>query len=323
MSTDRPPLDDLDLSAVLDGEADDDVVARLQGDAAARDRLERLGRARDAIAGSVGPELSGDDVDRLISNALAAYEPVGAATAQTDPSTGHDTGGRTGADGDGVVPVPITQARSRQVPPWAVAAVVVVLVGLGLTLVWTGRDDGGSDSDLAFQEVGSSITADEDATALSAEATDDQSDDASASAGAAEMNPEPTTPGDGSEGAVTTTTAGSTAGGSSPTLMNLGEFPDVDALRVHLRDAFPTEGVPGPLPDTGVEDDLGAAFRCLGKVDGLFEPTGEPTGVGIALVAGEPTVVYDMPYRTDDGRDTTLVIAVNEISCIPVLTFQR
>ena len=107
---------------------------------------------------------------------------------------------------------------------------------------------------------------------------------------------------------------------SAPVLVPLGSFPDPDALRVHLRDGFP-EATPDAAPAT--ETDVDAAFRCLGKIDGMFNTGSEPAHVGLATVANEPTVVYELPYRTDDGRDTTLVVAVGELTCIPSLSFQR
>ena len=55
----------------------------------------------------------------------------------------------------------------------------------------------------------------------------------------------------------------------------------------------------------------------------MFGTGSEPVHVGLATLAGEATVVYELPYRTDDGRDTTLVVAVGELTCIPSLSFQR
>ena len=308
MSTDHPPFDDLDLSNLLDEEVPDHIAARLEADPAAQARLDQLRAVRDLVAGTEVPPLSGDQVDDLIAAALAAGDHTGPAAVDD----------RALAD---VVPVPRSR-RTGGVPPWVVAAVVVVLVGLGLSLVWMGRDGGDAGDNMAFEEIGASIAVEDSAAdGDGAGGADNRlyESDAAASAGAAELAPEAT---DAEDGAATTT-APSGAPDGAPTLVNLGEFPDADALREHLREGFPEVGENGPLPETGVDDDLTAAFRCLGKVDGLFEPTGEPTDVGLAIVAGDPAVVYDLPYRTDEGRDTTIVIAVDEVSCIPVLSFQR
>lgn len=294
MSTDRPPLDDLDLSAYLDGEDDGDVSARLESEPGGRERLDQLRVARDAVAGADVVALSDDQVDSIVAVAMAV-----------DADNSSD-------DGHPVAPVPISR-RSSGPPMWAVAAVVLALVGIGLTLVWSGRDTG--DDDVAFTEIGASISDDESA--------DSSSDgDGRESSTASEMAPEASAGTDVLEGdSELSTTTAPVGGNAAPTLVYLGEFSDADALREHLRAAFPTDGA-GPLPDTGVTDDLTAAFRCLGKVDGLFT-SGEPTDVGLADVDGSFVVVYDMPYQTDQGRNTTLVIAVDEISCTPVLTFQR
>lgn len=301
MSTDHPPLDDLDLSAVLDHEADDTVADRLSQDPDAQLRLEQLRTARDAVAGASVADLPPDTVDALIAAAVAA----------ADEQPDHDD-----VPGPEVVPVPLSRRR-RPVPQWAVAAVVVVLVGLGLSLVWSGRDD---DSDMAFQEIGSSIAAEDPNSVEDMNAAAEAGADAAAGTAEDGLAEEATA----TDGDATTTAPSAGVVPGAPNLVFLGEFTDADALRVHLRDTFPTESV--EMPDgfeTGVGDDLTAAFRCLGKVDGLFEPLGEPTAVGLAAVAGEPTVVYELPFRTDDGRETSLVIAVDEISCVPVLSFQR
>lgn len=295
MSTDRPPLDDLDLSAYLDGEDDGEVSARLEAEPGARERLDQLRIARDAVAGADVVALSDDQVDSIVAAALAV-------DADNTSDGGHP-----------VSPVPI--GRHRGGPPmWAVAAVVMVLVGIGLTLVWSGRDSG--DDDVAFTAIGASIS-DEDSANSSSDGGGREPSTAS------DMAPEASAGTDltAGEAGISTTTAPAGAG-AAPTLVYLGEFSDADALREQLRDAFPTDGV-GPLPDTGITDDLTAAFRCLGKIDGLFTTSGEPTDVGLADVDGSFVVVYDMPYQTDEGRDTTLVIAVDEVSCTPVLTFQR
>ncbi len=314
MSTELPPLDDLDLSAVLDGEADEAVLERLSADPAAQARLGQIEAVRALVATAPVPEPSADQVDALVATAIAA--------ADIDPTSGahgapNDT--RSGAEHlTGTTPVPASR-RSRAVPPWLVAAAVVVLVALGLSLVWMGRD---ADTQVAFDQVGASIdsqaTSGADAGASRNESFDDDAE--APDTAAAEMAPDALLE-DAPSGAPTTT--GPRSGADVPTLVHLGEFSDVDALREHLREGFPADPSDGSLPETGIEDDLAAAFRCLGKVDGLFEPAGDPTDVGLAIVDGQPNVVYDLPYVTDEGRETTLVIAVDEVSCIPVLAFQR
>ena len=314
MTTSPPPLDDLQLSDALDGDAGPDVAARLAADPAARARLDQLRAARDLVAaGEVAP-LPGATVDRLVAAALDSLDATDAT--DTDPvATGHGHGDDGGygdgkGEGDGTHPIvaPGPSRRTGSVPPWLVAAVVLLLLGIGLTLVYTGRDDG---TDVAFDTVGSSI-ADGSAATDAGRSTDEET-------AALESGDAPDVAGTAVD-APSTTGAPQAGTTSAPVLVPLGSFPDPDALRVHLRDGFP-EATPDAAPAT--ETDVDAAFRCLGKIDGMFNTGSEPVHVGLATVADEPTVVYELPYRTDDGRDTTLVVAVGELTCIPSLSFQR
>jgi hypothetical protein len=260
MTTSPPPLDDLQLSDALDGDAGPDVAARLAGDPAARARLDQLRAARDLVAaGEVAP-LPDATVDRLVA---AALDPLDAPTAiDTDPvATGQGDDGQGEGEGDseadGTVPIvaPGPSRRSGTVPPWLVAAVVLLLLGIGLTLVYTGRDDG---TDVAFDTVGSSI-ADGSAATDAGRSTDEET-------AALESGDAPDVAGTAVD-APSTTGAPQAGTTSAPVLVPLGSFPDPDALRVHLRDGFP-EATPDAAPAT--ETDVDAAFRCLGKIDGMF-----------------------------------------------------
>ena len=315
MTSSPPPLDDLQLSDALDGDAGPDVTARLAADPAARARLDQLRAARDLVAAGEGAPLPGATVDRLVAAALDSLDATDAtdtdpvATGQGDDGDSDSDGqGEGDSEGDGTHPIvaPGPSRRTGSVPPWLVAAVVLLLLGIGLTLVYTGRD---ADTDVAFDTVGSSI-ADGSAATDAGRSTDEETaalESGDAAAGTA-------------EDASSTTGAPLAGTASAPVLVPLGSFPDPDALRVHLRDGFP-EAAPDAAPAT--ETDVDAAFRCLGKIDGMFNTGSEPAHVGLATVANEPTVVYELPYRTDDGRDTTLVVAVGELTCIPSLSFQR
>lgn len=304
MSTDRPPLDDLDLSAILDGEASADVRDRLAQDPAAQARLDQLRSAQAALMAATVAALPTTEVDELVAAALHAAGGQAPVVAEPEPEP---------VTTDDPLVTPLVSRRRKPVPPWLVAAVVVVLVGLGITLVWDGRDD--ADDNFAFETVGQSIRTEErsgegtagDNAPASEMAEDDISASSPTEAGAA-------TP----DGDAAATTTAPTA--DRPGLVELGTFEDADALRVTLRDSFPTA-----TADTTTFDDTlaAAADRCLAKVDGLFQTFGPPTATGTAVVAGEDVLVYELPYRTDDGRDTSLVMAVGEQSCIPVLTFQR
>jgi hypothetical protein len=296
MSTEPPPLDDLDLSAVLDGEATDEVRARLADDVEAQARLEALRAARDSLAAAQVEPLTDDVVDDLVTIALDR-----GAEAPVDP----------GDPIDDAVVAPLAARHRRQIPPWLVAAVVVVLVGLGLTLVWTGRDDG---AEMTFETVGSSISADDRTLD---DAAREGAPGASSSAG---LDGGATDQSDQAEAAAPSSTVDGTVVDRLP-LVELGAFTDADALRVALRDGFPTTPVADEGPAT--DDALTAAARCLGKVDDLFGTTGDPVAVGVAVVDGSDVAVLELPFRTDDGRATSLVLAVDQRSCIPLLSFQR
>lgn len=300
MTTDQPSFDDVQLSAALDGHVEPEVAARLDQDPAARIRLDQLRTARDLVATAAVPPLADAEIDRLLATALEA----------ADPAAGD---GRNAAPGSAPPAAMVAPSRGRRpdpVPPWLVAAVVVVLVGIGLALVYTGRDDG---ADVAFETVGQSISgaADDRAGGDDGSAALEAPD--AAASGAAESDPAEDTP-------STTLSGGEASTATAPELVPLGSFADADALREHLRDGFPAADA-GSAPAT--ETDVDAAFRCLGKIDGMFGTASEPVHVGLATVAGEATVVYELPYRTDEGRDTTLVVAVGELTCIPSLSFQR
>lgn len=135
---DRPtPLTDEELSAAIDGEASDDVLARLAADPAAEARRDQLLAARDLLADSTTPTLAAAQVDALVGHAL---------------------------DGTSAVPAP---ARGRRGPaPWLVAAALAVLVALGLTLVWVGRgssDEVATSANDSAESSGGASASDEDA----------------------------------------------------------------------------------------------------------------------------------------------------------------
>lgn len=302
MTTDQPSFDDLQLSAALDGDLEPELASRIDQDAEARLRLDQLRAARDLVAAAGVTPLPEQEVDRLIATAVVA-------TDATAPGPG------AAGDPDGPTPpvvAPPSGRRPDPVPAWLVAAVVVVLVGIGLALVYTGRDDG---TDVAFDTVGQSISGASDATAGA-------DDGGSASLDAPDAAASATAESDPAEDPPATTAAGEEAGttGTAPELVPLGAFVDADALREHLRAGFPA---PDPEAPPATETDVDAAFRCLGKIDAMFGTGSEPVHVGLATLAGEATVVYELPYRADDGRDTTLVVAVGELTCIPSLSFQR
>lgn len=312
MNAHTEPLDDLELCSVLDGEASPEVLARLQNDPAGQSRLDQLRAAREAVGSSSVEPMEAATLDDMIGRALAELgKPSPAGTDSEGP----------GSD----VVAPLSRTAKRSVPSWLVAAVVVVLVGIGLGLVRSGTR---SDSEAKFETAGAAISSrsdpselDESAGTDSALAVEESASDAAADDAAASSPLPEAEAGEGSAG-LSTTTAPSTAPSAEAQLVQLGDFEDTDDLREHLRGGFPTE----PIVDTDRGDgvtDLAAASLCLNKVKGLLDLSGEPIAAGLATVADQPMVVYELAYVTDDGRDTTVVMAVGELTCIPELTFQR
>lgn len=119
-------LDDLDLSAHLDGEADHG--AHLVGCASCQARLASLGAVAAAVGAPV-PSLDGPAADALIARALA--QP-----------------GEQATPGEGVshvVPLAGRATRSRRRPAWLAAAAVAVLALAAVpVIVRTAQDSGGS-----------------------------------------------------------------------------------------------------------------------------------------------------------------------------------
>ncbi|MCB0978425.1 MAG: hypothetical protein KDB02_13305 [Acidimicrobiales bacterium] len=121
------PLTDEEISAAIDGEAEPSVQRRLQDDPVAAARARSLSAARDIVSTTPVPSLDAPTIDTLVNTALERAD---------DPTAVDDSAVST--------PTPLSPraTRVRNLPPnWAVAAVVAVLVAIGVGLVWSGRDD--------------------------------------------------------------------------------------------------------------------------------------------------------------------------------------
>lgn len=283
MTDQHPPLTDDELSAHLDGVDDGNVAERLDSDAAGRERLERLDRARRALATATVDPLPPDVADRLVATALEGEDPV-------------------------VVPIAPRRPRRAGPPGWAVAAVVAVLLGIGLTLVWQGRN---ADDQ---QTAGGRTTADEtvagrDAGRSAADLTEPEVADASETDALLPDHGAPT------EGAPTTI-----APAPGTATVALGTFPDPDALRESLATTFPTTSATtaDPAPSDA------ALARCAKQMRLTLSLDAGPTHQGWATVDGEQVLVYEFPSRSfTDGSPTTLVTAVGAEACDQVAIFQR
>ncbi|QXC59833.1 hypothetical protein KSP35_15810 [Aquihabitans sp. G128] len=304
------PLTDEDLSAVLDGEAPADVIARAEADPAARARLAELRTASAAVRAASVPALSPTVIDDLVGRALAAADEVPAAPGD-QPGDGEP---------DAVVaPLrPPTRSGSRGVPRWLVAAAIVVLVGLGLVLVWSGRDDTGSSGDTAAK-----ITADQSAEGASTGTDANSSADAPTDGAAPEA-----TVGDAPHGSPTTTTAPGSQSAASD-LADLGTFATTAELRADLKTAFPTSA-PAFEADADSGDQAARSVtnasvdRCDDLARQIFEISSGPVRRGVATVDGEVLYVYEYPYTSDSAPSATrLVVAAGQDSCNVALSFVR
>lgn len=298
MNDPRPPLTDDELSSHLDGEGAPDLDARLAADPAATARLDQLRGAADAVHHAAVEPLPADVVDDLVARALEA------AVA---------TGGAPSEPGDHVV-APL-RGRGRTGPPWLVAAVVLVLMAVGLGLVWSGTRGGSTEDTATGASAGRSADeATRDAAAEGAGSTAGADGDAS---GGQESSP-PTT---------TSAEAGLGSADDGVTLPDLGAFETSEELRSSLADAFPASVPAGPasIAETAVD-------RCAGLLREVLPVEGDPTHVGFAQVGGETVLVYEFIATPDEGSTTTtvagapattLTTAVRPAACDPLFVFQR
>lgn len=316
-----PSVSDEDLSALLDGEAAPGVEARVAADPSAAHRLARL-RDAAAVLAEDPPPLPEPAVDALIAAALGAAGPADAGPDDADDAP---------EDADPVRPlVPPTPRRSpRGGARWLVAAAILVLLGTGLALVWSGRSDRTSALEAATEQV--ATDADRSTTPTDGGAGDastaDQSvaGDSSASESAAPQAGLDDT--DGADGAPTTVGPDVAAGSATTALVDLGPFADPEALRTAIAAGLPPDapvatGDPTPIPATASID------RCADQLDevlGRDYELGDPaaTAVALATIDGTEVIVYELPIVGGESTGATLVAAVDAVTCDPAFILQR
>lgn len=288
MTDPRPPLSDDDLSALLDGEAAPDVAARVRDDPAAAARLEALRAAATAIHDLPVTPLPAATVDDLVGRALAAADGAATGPAPDD-------------DPDAVV-APLRPRGGASVPRWLVAAAVVLLVAVGLSLVWSGRDDRTETASTppSAQDQASEEALDEDGAGDGDGATSGgvQSEEVPAA------TPDQAIPGRGTE------------------VTDLGEFATLDDLRTSLARAFPTDRA---AVDGAAAPSAAAVLRCQQLMTEVFVLEGEPTHIGQATVDGDPYLVYEFDaVSATDGTTPTTFLTVNDpTSCDAERSFER
>jgi hypothetical protein len=304
--TDLPPLSDDDLSLALDGEADADLLARIDADPRAQARLDELRAGQARLVGSPPTPLDDEVVDGLIAAAIDAP----------------------------VAPVAPVRRRGRQSrsTPWIVAAAVILLMAAGLSLVWAGRSD-------HQDQAGASLTAQDAATDKSENRTADSSFSDGAAADSAEAAPL-----SGGHGSPTTAASTATSSDRVPVLY-LGSYQSGADLRTataaSLDVAWRKSGSLlqyGALADTA--DETGASprrfsaqnpptqasvDRCAEQLQVTLSMKKAPIQTGYASVGGKDVLVYEFATASakDADRETTVVAAVGAEACDEVVFFER
>jgi hypothetical protein len=278
--TSPSPASDEDLSASIDGELDDLRSAQLRADPANAARLDqlhdvvrRLGEPVDALRDST--------VDRLVATAI-----------------------------DGAEAPPAPSGRLRGPSPWLVAAAIVVLLAVGLTLVWRGR---GSD-----HETTANAAASAEQTAGSASIDDAAKGE---SGTATTLSPSAGSDHGIDTDVVPTTTIPETLATAAP--LDLGTFADGDSLREALATAFPTTPATADLT-AGAVPPTDKIARCDAQLQVTLKLDDAATHIGYAEVAGRSVLVYE--FAAEDlrnGSATTMVAAVGTDACDQVVIFQR
>jgi negative regulator of sigma E activity len=284
-----PPLSDDDLSAIIDGEADDDDVARFTGDAVAKDRVRELQAASDLLRTTTVESLPAASVDDLVAAALGALDADPAP--DEDSVTDHDAA-------TPVEPVPLaSRRRGRSTSSWLVAAAVVILAGIGLTLVWGGtrgttHDDQAADTASATSSTAAAGRSNVDAAVGGAEP-----------GASVEEKPKAT---------VTATS-----------LPDLGTYDSVADLRTGLKGGFPANAEAYPVATAPTATDI---ERCAGQTYEIFEPEGisdQPVREGAATVGGKPYLVFVFDLDKPVGTATQLYTAVEVVTCDPQANWVR
>lgn len=262
MSDTPPTPDDLLVSAVLDGVASPDDVARVAADPRLSARLEQFRAVAEAVRGPV-PLVDPVVRDAHLARARDAFGHAGTVGADTRPLV---------APGATTPPPPADFAaaraqRARRARPRAIlsiAAAVVLVVAAGAFLVRLGGSSpSGDDAEVA-------------ATAPPALESDDTSSGAEAFAPEAGA-PASTTPTTVADAPGSAAAGGAAGSGVDESLPSLGEFSKADDLAARVRGELLLDPTPADrVTDETCRDDFDVEVTLLGR----------------AAVAGETGLVY-------------------------------
>lgn len=326
MTEPLPPLSDEDLSAVLDGEAGADVTERAQADPVAQARIDAFRTTRDSLRGAPVPALDRSVVDELVARALdQAGTTANTGTFVTDgggpgkdPMEEARPGDNRSSD-DVVVPLAPSRGRSRGTPRWLVAAAVVALVAIGLGLIWSGRDGGGTETAEVNTSAGQ-FDADDASGAGGSQDEATVESDVAAEEGDSEVGAQPPT---APNPETPTTTPDVTTGSGDPVraVTDLGSFASLEDLRTSLATSFPTDRLPlGP----GVGPSVAVIDRCQLLMMEVFDLPSEANRFGQATIEGEDLLVFEFAAPSAvDGSPTTFLTVNEPVSCDARLSFER
>lgn len=298
--TDHPTPTDDDLSLALDGEADPELLARIEADPDATARLDAMRAAAGQVATPVEP-LDGATVGALITTAL-------------------DTP---------IAPERRASGGPRRATPWLVAASVIVLMAIGLSLVWAGR---GTEED---QAGASRTAADAEASQELGEGGDGAAESSFSESGSGNAADEPATaPGSGGHSSATTIAANPTAGLPVSFLGDYASGADLrEATAASFAEALSSSGSSATFdsPDpqnrntrTPTAPSEASVDRCAQQLQVALSLKTNPIQVGYATVDDRDVLVYEFATTSvADGSETTLVAAVGKDACDEVVLFER
>jgi hypothetical protein len=214
-------------------------------------------------------------------------------------------------------------AGGRRATPWLVAASVISLMAVGLSLVWAGR---GAEDD----QAGASRTAADSSSQEAGDGAADSSFEESSAAGGGEAAPS-----SGGHGSATTIAANPTEG---LPVVYLGEYPSGDALReataTSFADALASSDTAASFDGADPQSETAsrsrsappeaAVDRCAQQLQITLSLETNPLQAGYATVDDRDVLVYEFAATSArDGSETTLVAAVGQDACDEVVLFER
>ncbi len=270
--------DDELVSAVLDGEADADEIARVEGDLVLAERRRELAAVAAAVAEPVVPPAALDD---LLGIALAAADE-GSVTSAHGSRTPSVPGTPSIPGTPGVADLGAARRRRERTRRVLAVAAVVAAIALAVPVLGSlGRSSNDAETAGRFSSVGQSINSGDASSAES-----DAESDAGAAGGSDGVAADAQAPTSAAADAPATSLP-PTASATGPALGALGEFADTATLVAAVRDLSVARAASGTTGDAAAFE---AEPACAALLRGLAPPS-VAVLTGTATLAGEPVVV--------------------------------